>query len=94
MSSDTLLASSLLSNSHTLDRLDELFTVLRLFFGIVVGYAFNCERWFVAGTRRTEVGTGQRTASSLVSSMLYALPLNSRSMCQWQTYCAPWPFLS
>ena len=76
MSSDTLLASSLLSNSHTLDRLDELFTVLRLFFGIVVGYAFNCERWFVAGTRRTEVGKGQPPASFQACCTLFQFPLN------------------
>ena len=47
-------AHSMLSNSHTRRRLDELFTVLRLFFAIAVGYTFNCERWSVAGTRRTD----------------------------------------
>ena len=73
-SSDTLLASSLLSNLHTLGRLDERFTVLRLFFGIVVGYAFNCERWFVVGIRRAEVGKGQPPASFQACYTILSIP--------------------
>ena len=81
-SSDTLLASSLLSNLHTLGRLDERFTVLRLSFGITVGYMFNCKRWFVAGTRRTEVGKGQPPASFKHAIRSFQFPLK-----QW--CCAP-----
>ena len=73
-SSDTLLASSLLSNLHTLGRLDEGFTVLRLFFGIVVGYTFDYERWFVADTRRTEVGKGQPPASFQACYTVLSIP--------------------
>ena len=70
--SDTLLASSLLSNSRTLRQLDEVFTVLRLFFAIAVGYTFNCEKWFVAdSTRRTEVGKGNAPTPASFQACLY-----------------------
>ena len=82
-SSDTLWPSSLPSNSHTLGRVDELFTVLRLFFAITVGYTFNCERRFVVDTRRTEVGRlweCTAASTSLVSTMRHSFqsPLQQR----------------
>ena len=67
----------MLSNSHTRRRLDELFTVLRLFFAIAVGYTFNCERWSVAGTRRTEVGKGNAQTPALLQLVKHAYTLFS-----------------